>query len=82
MKKSRFTDQQIAFALQQAETGTHPGAAEVGKLSIAESDGREAPALQSPCYTARVYRRRVATATHSTVHVASEYQGLVHLYGD
>ena len=22
MKKSRFTDQQIAFALQQAETGT------------------------------------------------------------
>jgi putative transposase len=36
MKKSRFSDQQIAFALQQAETGT-PVADVCRKLGISEA---------------------------------------------
>ncbi len=35
MRKSKFTDQQIAFALQQAETGT-PVAEVVRKMGICE----------------------------------------------
>jgi putative transposase len=35
MKKSRFTDEQIAFALRQAETGT-PVAEVIRKMGIAE----------------------------------------------
>ena len=35
MKKSRFTDQQIAFALRQAETGT-PVKEVIRKMGIAE----------------------------------------------
>jgi hypothetical protein len=35
MRRSRFTEQQIAFALQQAEQGT-PVAEVVGKMGISE----------------------------------------------
>ena len=35
MKKSRYTDEQIAFALRQAETGT-PVAEVIRKMGIAE----------------------------------------------
>ena len=35
MKKSRFTEEQIAFALKQAETGT-PVAEVLGRMGISE----------------------------------------------
>ena len=37
MKKSRFTDEQIAFALRQAETGT-PVPEVIRKMGICEPD--------------------------------------------
>jgi len=35
MKKSRYTEEQIAYALRQAELGT-PGAEGVGKMGVSE----------------------------------------------